>query len=102
MRLITVKISDSDMENLQEIAHIEQRPPEVLVQEQIRRLIHAKMIDTGTLANNQISPSESLANNDDDQRRRDAVEKIFGLWKKRQDAPKDGVLYQKILRAEWH
>lgn len=36
-----------------------------------------------------------------ERRRLGALKAIFGLWADREDIPKDGVEYQRQLRAEW-
>lgn len=36
-----------------------------------------------------------------ERRRLEALKGIFGLWADRKDIPKDGVEYQRQLRAEW-
>jgi hypothetical protein len=34
-------------------------------------------------------------------RRIAALKEIFGLWSKRNDIPKDGLQYQRLMREEW-
>jgi hypothetical protein len=35
------------------------------------------------------------------ERRRKAIESLFGLWKNREGGPIDGLTYQNEIRAEW-
>jgi hypothetical protein len=46
-------------------------------------------------------PSTELNGDAERQRRLAAASKILGLWTGRSDTPKDGVAFQKALRAEW-
>ncbi|MYM65404.1 hypothetical protein GTP45_00970 [Pseudoduganella sp. FT55W] len=35
------------------------------------------------------------------QKRLEAIDLIFGMWKNRTDIPQDGLAFQEELRAEW-
>lgn len=45
-------------------------------------------------------PLLSAANAERDERRA-ALDAIFGLWKERDDIPRDGLAYQLAMRNEW-
>lgn len=44
---------------------------------------------------------QTSINPERERKRLEALKGIFGLWADREDIPKDGVEYQRQLRAEW-
>lgn len=42
-----------------------------------------------------------LADDVERQKRLQAIDLIFGMWKERDDVPKDGLAFQQEIRAEW-
>ena len=104
MRKLIVTVSDSDMLGLEAIARAEDRAPEEVAQEYLSVLLNAKAKDKifPSATNGEVVAQENANEEQDRQRRREAVGYIFGLWKNRDDTPKDGVAYQKAVRAEWN
>lgn len=103
MRKLIVTVSDSDMLDLEAIARAEDRAPEEVAQEYLSILLNAKAKDKilPPSPSKEIVAKDNADDEQDRQRRREAVGYIFGLWKNRDDTPKDGVAYQKAIRAEW-
>jgi hypothetical protein len=103
MRKLIVTVSDSDMLGLEAIARAEDRAPEEVAQAYLSMLLDAKAKDRilPSSPSKEVVAQDSADDEQDRQRRREAVGYIFGLWKNRDDTPKDAVAYQKAIRAEW-
>jgi hypothetical protein len=57
-----------------------------------RRKVKVKSQDTA---------ENSSIENAERQKRLQAIDLIFGMWKGRDDAPKDGLDFQQEMRSEW-
>jgi hypothetical protein len=58
----------------------------------------ASMLSAGKM---QLSASPQLAQEEERQKRLQAIDLIFGIWKDHPDIAKDGLAYQEDIRSEW-